>query len=1028
MDNVTRLREQNTAGGCKLQIVPIGLVDTVPPEYYGGISSAITLLSGSWTLIEPTRFTQEFSESWERPMGAQMAVARVAGVIPKDRVSLLWNLWHLHGDRYLVLVHDHNGTIKLMGTKEEPAIVRIEELTHGRDPRGDRNQYVLTAEVSRRSACPFYLADAPLVGGDPAPELPVEPETVGRVRVATTASIDLASAPATIDGVTLDADDRVLVKNQAAPAANGVYVWNGAGVPMTRALDYAAFDHLANGLVVVDQGTANADTMWYCTSNAGGTLNTTAVTYIQFGGSGANVFTDLGDVPASYAGHGGKAVYVKGTEDGLEFLPAGGVYTADEDTLQLVADEFSVKDVELLALAGLTSAANKVPRFTGVGTADLLDFDVDGDLSANSDTRIASQKAVKTYVDGLETELKAKNKVRAASTANVTVATAPAALDGVTLANGDRVLLRAQTLPEENGVYVFLSAGSALLRTNDFATFDSLCGELMAVMEGVSLSDTLWLCEADLGGTLGVTAVNYGAIGGIPSHTHVSADITDASEGGLGAADAGKLVKFGGDGELKATAATGAIGAALEALDNYGATITSQEYIAARIRSLDPTDTFDIARFENQYGNGLFVKNNGALDWLGAGADDTRINLGLGTAAVEDAATTSTADAVVKALGTGKIDTSFLPDSILGQMEYQGGWNGSTNTPAIPAAATGNKGHYYITTVAVAAGHGYANIPNVDYQVGDWLVSNGTTWDKVDNTDAVASVHGRLGAVVAANGDYNAGQITNTPAGNIAAVTVQAALNELDSEKQPLDAALSALSGLPTTLGVIEQTATDVFTIRKIGAANATELLQRSDGDARYQALDADLTAIAALGTNGLVERTGAGTAAIRTIGTGAAADVPDRAAADLRYARIDKASAFIDVIGSQIGTNFTWSNMPAADKWLGEVTTNRPNYPMDLTRYTQARITAQMASTPGSTGAKVMLRYKATAGNNVADYIIAGSTEIETLIDTASATTDSGWIDLVAGAKADVWVGVVGTNGNGTADPVFQKVVIEFR
>jgi hypothetical protein len=125
----------------------------------------------------------------------------------------------------------------------------------------------------------------------------------------------------------------------------------------------------------------------------------------------------------------------------------------------------------------------------------------------------------------------------------------------------------------------------------------------------------------------------------------------------------------------------------------------------------------------------------------------------------------------------GKVPLTQIPDSVLGQLSYMGTWNASSNNPALanPPAST-TQGDYYVVSVA-------GTQFSISFAVGDWIISNGTAWEKVDNTDAVASVFGRLGVVTAASGDYTATQITYTATGNVAATNVQSAIDELDSEK-----------------------------------------------------------------------------------------------------------------------------------------------------------------------------------------------------------------------------------------------------
>jgi hypothetical protein len=100
--------------------------------------------------------------------------------------------------------------------------------------------------------------------------------------------------------------------------------------------------------------------------------------------------------------------------------------------------------------------------------------------------------------------------------------------------------------------------------------------------------------------------------------------------------------------------------------------------------------------------------------------------------------TIAATDSILQAFGKVQNQISGLA----GGVTYQGTWNASTNTPTL-TSSVGTKGYYYIVDVA-----GSTNLNGItDWKIGDWAIFNGSTWDKVDNTDAVSSVNGFTGAV-----------------------------------------------------------------------------------------------------------------------------------------------------------------------------------------------------------------------------------------------------------------------------------------
>lgn len=108
------------------------------------------------------------------------------------------------------------------------------------------------------------------------------------VLVATTSPGVLATSFAagqTIDGVVLSLTDRILLKDQAAPAENGIYIVT-AGTP-TRSLDMDTWAEVVGAFTFVEEGTANASSGWVSTAAPGGTIGVTAITFVQFSQAGS---------------------------------------------------------------------------------------------------------------------------------------------------------------------------------------------------------------------------------------------------------------------------------------------------------------------------------------------------------------------------------------------------------------------------------------------------------------------------------------------------------------------------------------------------------------------------------------------------------------------------------------------------------------------------------------------------------------------------------------------------------------------
>jgi hypothetical protein len=290
--------------------------------------------------------------------------------------------------------------------------------------------------------------------------------------------------------------------------ANG----GGAGAPSTLANAELAFNEQTN---VLYYGTG--------TGGAGGS----ATSIIAIAGSGAFVDTSStqtvggtktfsNTIVGSVDGNAGTAtklatartISVSGDADGSASFDgsANADIAITLDTVNANIGAFTKVTINAKGLATAGSQASLSDLSSPTGS-----FSFGSQLLTNlADPVNAQDGATKSYVDGVAQGLNIKQAVVATTTGNITLSGLSTQAGGdwaSGLTAGDRILVKNQTLSQNNGIYV--ADASTWSRSSDANTWDELISAFTFVQTGATQADTGWVCTIDAGGTLGTTPITW---------------------------------------------------------------------------------------------------------------------------------------------------------------------------------------------------------------------------------------------------------------------------------------------------------------------------------------------------------------------------------------------------------------------------------------------------------------------------------------------------------------------------------------
>jgi hypothetical protein len=222
------------------------------------------------------------------------------------------------------------------------------------------------------------------------------------VNAATTTNITLSGAQ-TIDTVSVVAGDRVLVKNQTAPAENGIYL--AAAGAWSRSPDANLWDELVSALVFVESG-AQAGSAWYCPVQPGGTLGVTAITWnnfsvggVYFAGTGLNLsggdtfnITNTGVTAATY----GSASTVPAIAVNLQ----GQITSATNTSIAIAGSAITSGTVDSARISGSYTGITAVGTLSGLTVSSTISGSISGNAATATTATSATTATTATNIAG----------------------------------------------------------------------------------------------------------------------------------------------------------------------------------------------------------------------------------------------------------------------------------------------------------------------------------------------------------------------------------------------------------------------------------------------------------------------------------------------------------------------------------------------------------------------------------------------------------------------------------------------------